>query len=77
MSNIAVVNKILSILNVPDNLIEYVSDRPGHDNRYALSPEKIRKELGWSPINNFDDALKKTINHYKKNTRKYTMMNHT
>ena len=71
MSNIEVVNKILSILDAPNNLIEHVSDRPGHDKRYALSPEKIKKELGWFPRNNFEDALRKTINHYQENISKY------
>ena len=72
MSNIEVVNRILSILDAPGNLIEHVSDRPGHDKRYALSPEKIKKELGWSPRNNFEDALRKTIHHYQENISMYT-----
>jgi dTDP-glucose 4,6-dehydratase len=72
MSNIEVVNKIMSILDAPNNLIEHVSDRPGHDKRYALSPEKIKRELGWSPRNNFEDALRKTINHYQENISMYT-----
>ena len=74
MSNIEIVNKILSILDVSNNLIKHVSDRPGHDKRYALSPDKIKKELGWSPRNNFDDALRKTINHYRENISKYTII---
>ena len=76
MSNIDVVNKILCILNKRDNLIEHVSDRPGHDKRYALSPEKIQKELGWSPSDNFEDALRKTIEHYRKKINKYTRISH-
>ncbi|MCL4421019.1 MAG: dTDP-glucose 4,6-dehydratase [Candidatus Thermoplasmatota archaeon] len=72
MSNIEVVNKILSILGAPGNLIEHVPDRPGHDKRYALSPEKIKKELRWSPRNNFEDALRKTIIHYQENISMYT-----
>ena len=75
ISNIDVVNMILGILDAPDRLIQYVSDRPGHDSRYALNPKKIRKELGWSPGNNFEDALKKTIQHYQKNICKYTRIN--
>ena len=58
VSNIDVVNKILNILDTPDKLIEHVSDRPGHDERYSLSPEKIRKDLGWYPKHNFDEARK-------------------
>lgn len=64
MNNLEVVNKVLDILGEPYSLIEHVTDRLRHDKRYALSPEKIRKELGWSPRSNFEDALRKTINHY-------------
>ncbi|MCL4341709.1 MAG: dTDP-glucose 4,6-dehydratase [Candidatus Thermoplasmatota archaeon] len=74
MNNIDVVNKIRGILNKRDNLIEHVSDRPGHDKRYALSPEKIQKELGWPPRDNFEDALRKTINHYQENISMYIRM---
>ena len=76
VSNIDIVNRILGILDKRDNLIEHVSDRPGHDKRYALSPEKIQKELGWSPSYNFEDALRKTIEHYRKKINKYTRINH-
>ena len=76
MGNIDVVNKILAILDKRDNLIEHVSDRPGHDKRYAMSPEKIQKELGWSPRDNFEDSLRKTIEHYRKKINKYTRINH-
>lgn len=72
ISNIELVNKILSILDVRSNLIEHVTDRPGHDKRYAMSPEKIQKELGWSPRDNFEDALRKTIHHYQENISMYT-----
>ena len=77
MSNIEVVNKILSTLDAPSDLIKYIPDRPGHDKRYALSPAKIRRELRWSPRNNFEDALSKTINHYKENMSKYTKLEHS
>ena len=76
VNNLDVVNKILSILNAPCSLIEHITDRPGHDKRYALGPEKIRKELGWSPRNNFEDALKETIIHYQENIHKYSPMKH-
>ena len=71
ISNIAVVIKVLDILNVPNNLIEYVNDRPGHDERYSLNPDKIKKELGWSPNINFDEALRKTIKHYQENLHRH------
>ena len=76
MSNVDVVNMILKILRAPDSLIEHVTDRPGHDKRYSLSPKKIRKEIGWSPKNNFEEALRKTIKHYRENIHKYTFMEH-
>jgi dTDP-glucose 4,6-dehydratase len=76
INNLEVVNMILDVLGEPNGLIEHVTDRPGHDKRYALSPEKIRKELGWSPRNNFEDALRKTIKHYRENVYKYSSMKH-
>lgn len=45
--------------------IQYVTDRPGHDFRYSINCEKIKKELNWKPITNFDDGIGKTIDHYK------------
>tara|TARA_A100001388_G_scaffold262726_1_gene232506 strand:+ start:1386 stop:2474 length:1089 start_codon:yes stop_codon:yes gene_type:complete len=47
--------------------IVFVEDRPGHDLRYAINPELVSRELGWSPKNNFNDNLKKTINWYVNN----------
>jgi dTDP-glucose 4,6-dehydratase len=76
INNIEVVNKILSILDVGTNLIEHVADRPGHDKRYAMSSAKIRKELGWSPKNNFECALRKTIRYYQENINKYTRIDY-
>ena len=71
MSNIEVVNKVLSILDLPENLIEHVVDRPGHDRRYSMNPDMIKKELGWYPRVNFEEALRKTIRHYKDNLHRY------
>jgi len=48
-------------------LISFVSDRPGHDRRYAIDPAKIHKELGWQPLVNFDEGIRKTIEWYLKN----------
>ncbi|MGB9756151.1 MAG: GDP-mannose 4,6-dehydratase, partial [Desulfurella sp.] len=42
-------------------LITFVKDRPGHDKRYALSIEKIKRELGWNPTEDFKEAMKKTV----------------
>jgi dTDP-glucose 4,6-dehydratase len=45
--------------------VQYVKDRPGHDRRYAIDASKIKKELGWEPRFNFDQAIKKTIEWYR------------
>ena len=50
------------------SLIRYVSDRPGHDRRYAMNIEKIRKELGWQPREDLDSGLRKTIAWYLENS---------
>lgn len=71
-TNIQVVEAVCSILDVlvPKSSgnyydqIEFVSDRPGHDRRYAINPAKIRSELGWSPVENFDSGLLKTVRWY-------------
>lgn len=65
--NIEVLKKILKILKKPESLLKTVSDRPGHDRRYALDSSKIRRELGWSHQVSFDQALEKTINWYREN----------
>lgn len=69
--NIDVVHTICDLLDkiVPAkgsrrDLITFVEDRPGHDLRYAISPEKIRAELGWKPVESFDTGLEKTIKWY-------------
>ncbi len=60
-SNLQVVETILHALGKPDSLIEHIKDRPGHDRRYAMNPEKIEKELGWKPVYNFDTGIQQTI----------------
>jgi dTDP-glucose 4,6-dehydratase len=50
-----------------ESVIEHVKDRPGHDRRYAVDWSKIQNELGWKPLNDFDEWLEKTINWYKEN----------
>jgi dTDP-glucose 4,6-dehydratase len=47
-----------------------VKDRPGHDRRYALSIDKIKRELGWAPANDFEDRLRKTVEWYLKRSYK-------
>jgi len=63
-TNNEIAKLILEQLNLSDEWIEYVQDRPGHDFRYAVNPEKIEKELGWRPNRLFRDGLKKTIQWY-------------
>ena len=63
-ANIDVVKLILKELNKPESLITYVTDRKGHDMRYAIDPTKIHKELGWLPKTKFDDGIKITIKWY-------------
>jgi dTDP-glucose 4,6-dehydratase len=67
MSNIDVVKLILKHLGKPESLIAYVTDRLGHDLRYAIDPAKISKELGWLPTTAFADGVGKTIDWYLEN----------
>ena len=60
-TNLEVVKTILKALGKPESLITYVTDRPGHDLRYAMDPTKIEKELGWKPEYNFDTGIQVTI----------------
>jgi|TARA_B100001765_G_scaffold23787_1_gene13467 dTDP-glucose 4,6-dehydratase len=62
IDNLSIVKKILELLNKSSDLIEFVSDRPGHDLRYSLNSSKIRNSLKWNPETSFDDGLQKTIN---------------
>ncbi len=64
-TNILVVEMLLEILKKPKSLIEFVKDRPGHDVRYALNSDKIRRELKWMPVVQFNDGMKKTVEHYQ------------
>lgn len=63
-TNLEVVKTIIKELGKSEDLIEFVTDRPGHDRRYAIDPTKIHNELGWLPVTKFNDGIKKTINWY-------------
>ena len=65
--NIDIVKLICRELGKPESLITYVTDRKGHDMRYAIDPTKIHRELGWLPETKFEDGIKKTIKWYLKN----------
>ena len=67
INNLTIVKKILEIMNKPENLIEFVEDRPGHDLRYSLDSTKIHDQLGWKIKTTFDDGLKKTVRWYLDN----------
>ena len=67
MKNIDIVRIICKALDKPDSLITYVTDRKGHDMRYAIDPAKIHAELGWLPETMFADGIQKTINWYLEN----------
>src|SRR5580704_14220443 len=67
VANRWVVDRILAITAKPASLIEYVTDRPGHDRRYALSSEKLMKETGWSPLMSFEPGLQATVDWYRAN----------
>lgn len=66
-TNLMVVKAILHALNKPESLISFVSDRPGHDLRYAIDPEKIHKELGWLPQISFEEGIEETVRWYIAN----------
>ncbi len=80
-TNLQIVHTILNILremldendlrkkNISTDLIRFVEDRKGHDRRYAIAPDKIRKELGWYPETRFEDGIRKTIKWYLENEK--------
>ena len=59
--NIYIVKLILEELGKDESLIEFVTDRLGHDRRYAIAPDKIKADLGWYPETMFKDGIRKTI----------------
>jgi dTDP-glucose 4,6-dehydratase len=65
--NLRVVKRILEILEKPESLIQFVTDRPGHDRRYAIDNTKIETELGWTPAWTFDKGLEQTVRWYLDN----------
>jgi len=66
--NVEIAKEILRCLSLPEAMIEFVGDRPGHDFRYSLSCDEIGR-LGWKPQVGFEEGLQKTIDWYKVNKR--------
>ena len=66
-TNLEVVKTILKALGKPESLIEFVTDRPGHDLRYAIDPTKLETELGWKPKYTFETGIRQTIQWYLDN----------
>ncbi|MPM14256.1 dTDP-glucose 4,6-dehydratase 2 [bioreactor metagenome] len=67
MKNIDIVKRILLIVGKPESLITYVTDRKGHDMRYAIDPSFIHKKLDWLPSTMFNDGIEKTVRWYLDN----------
>jgi len=65
--NLDVVTSILDALEKPHSLIKYVTDRLGHDRRYAIDAAKCESELGWRPLVKWEDGLRRTIEWYRAN----------
>ena len=66
-TNLDVVKTVVRELGKPESLITFVTDRPGHDRRYAIDPSKIHAELGWLPRTKFDDGIHQTVQWYLDN----------
>ncbi|SPF44631.1 dTDP-glucose 4,6 dehydratase, NAD(P)-binding [Candidatus Sulfopaludibacter sp. SbA4] len=67
LPNLEVVHQVLALTGKPESLIQYVTDRPGHDRRYALSSEKLMRETSWRPVMDFETGLARTIEWYRAN----------
>jgi dTDP-glucose 4,6-dehydratase len=67
INNVEVAQLLLEYLKLPQERIEFVKDRPGHDRRYAIEWSKIKRELGWQPQHSFEEWLEKTVEWYQAN----------
>ena len=66
-TNLELIRKLLELLDKPQSLIQFVTDRPAHDRRYAVDCARIATELGWKPAYSFEKALSTTVDWYLKN----------
>ena len=67
--NLSMAQRLLRVTGKSESLLHYVTDRPGHDRRYALNSSKIETELGWRPEVSLEDGIRRTVQWYKDNTR--------
>lgn len=66
--NLTMAHRLLRLTGKPETLLSYVKDRPGHDRRYALTCDKMERELGWKPAISLEEGLRQTIDWYRTNT---------
>ena len=69
LENLTMAHRLLRATGKTESLLSYVKDRPGHDRRYALTCDKIERELGWKPFISLEDGLRQTIDWYRANTK--------
>jgi dTDP-glucose 4,6-dehydratase len=62
-----VAQKIIALMGLPEDRLEMITDRPGHDQKYDIDWTKINKELGWQPEHDFEQGLRETIEWYQNN----------
>ena len=79
-NNISIVKKLINIskkqIKLGNNIkITFIPDRPGHDFRYAINSNKIKKQIGWKPKTNLKEGLKKTFLWYKDNKNYFSKLN--
>ncbi len=67
MTNLSVIQKIVELMHAPEEAITFVTDRPGHDERYSVNWSKIHTELGWEPSVTFEEGLQTTVKWYQNN----------
>ena len=72
LRNIDVVKRILAHLGKPESLIEYVTDRLGHDRRYAIDSTKAHRELQWKPSHRHEEGIIETIDWYVRHPEWWT-----
>ena len=73
--NIDIVKKVTQAMNISDDIIEFVSDRPGHDVKYALETSNDLLKLGWKKTIELEDGLRDTVKHYMENKKHYENYN--